>query len=70
MQPLMHLLAHFAPAQKQRVNQKDPTFEEVALPAKLRDYKADFGCLGGFMKPNQSMANYVSKELILEKLHL
>ena len=42
MQLLMQLSAHFAPVQKQLVNPKDPTFEEVVLPVKLRDYKADF----------------------------
>ena len=68
MQLLMQLLAHFAPVQKQRVNPKDPTFEEVVLPVKLRDYKADFSCLGGFLKPNQAMANYVSKELIVGRV--
>ena len=46
-QLLMQLLAHFAPVQKQRANPKDPTFEEVVLPVKLRDYKAYFSCLGG-----------------------
>ena len=70
MQLLMQLLSHFAPVQKQRVNPKDPTFEEVVLPVKLKDYKADFSCLGAFLKPNQVMANYVSKELIMEELHL
>ena len=64
MQLLMQLLAHFAPVQKRRVNPKGPTFEEVVLPAKLRGYKADFICLGGFIKPNQTMANYVSKGMI------
>ena len=70
MQLFTQLLSHFAPVQKQRVNPKDPTFEEVVLPAKLRGYKADFSCLGGFRRPNQGMSNYVSKELILEELHL
>ena len=70
MQLLMQLLSHFAPVQKQRVNPKGPTFEEVVLPVKLKEYKADFSCLGAFLKPNQAMANYVSKELILEELHL
>ena len=70
MQLLMQLLAHFAPVQKQRANPKGPTFEEVFPPAKMKDYKADFSCLGGFMKPNQDMANYIRKELILGKLHL
>ena len=70
MQLLTQLLSHFAPVQKQRVNPKGPTFEEVVPPAKLKGYKADFSCLGAFIKPNHAMANYVSKELILEELHL
>ena len=70
MQLLTQLLSHFAPVQRQRANPKDPTFEEVVLPAKLKGYKADFSCLGGFRRPNQGMSNYVSKELILEELHL
>ena len=59
MQLLTQLLSHFAPVQKQRVNPKGPTFEEVVLPAKLKGYKADFSCSGAFPKPNQDTANYV-----------
>ena len=70
MQLLTQLLPHFAPVQKQRVGPKDPTFEEVALPVKLKEYEADFSPLGGFLKPNQTMANFISKELIREELRL
>ena len=57
MQLLFHLLSHFAPVQKQRANPKGPTFGEVALPAHLEEYKADFSCSGAFPKPNQAMAD-------------
>ena len=70
MQLLLQLPAHFAPVQKQRVNPKDPTFEEVALPVKLKEYKADFSKLGGFLKPNQDLANYIGMGLIRGELHL
>ena len=63
MQMMMQLFAHFAHVLKQRVNMKDPPFEEAVLPVKLRTYKANLSSLGGYLKPNQLMANYVSKEL-------
>ena len=66
----MQLMAHFAPVLKQRVNPKDPPFDEVVFPAMIPEYKADFSCLGGFLKPNQLMANYVSKELAKGRLQV
>ena len=69
MQRLMQLFSHFEPiTAKQRSNIKDPAFEEIVLPRKLASYSADLRGLGGFLKPNQPMVNYVSRELALGKL--
>ena len=69
MQLLMQLFSHFEPiTAKQRSNIKDPAFEEIVLPRKLAAYAADLRGLGGFLKPNQPMVNYVSRELALGKL--
>ena len=46
MQRLMHPLAHFVPALKQRASPNGPTFEEVLSPVKLRGYISDFSCVG------------------------
>ena len=63
MQLLMQLFSHFSPVLKQRTILKDPHFEEVVLPVRLKEYMVDLISLGGYLKPNQLMANYVSKEL-------
>ena len=47
---------------KQRANLIGPPFEEAVLPVRLRNYSANLSRLGGYLKPNQLMANYVSKE--------
>ena len=70
MQLLMQLFSHFAPVAKPRTNLKDPPFEEVVLPVKLKDYTADLSSLGGYLKPNQLMANYVSKELAKGRIQI
>ena len=68
MQLMTQLFSHFAPTLlKQRANLKGPPFEEVVLPVKLQNYIADISSLGGFLIPNQLMANYVSKEPAKEK---
>ena len=60
----MQLFSNFAPnLAKRRDNLKGPPFEEAVLPAKLQHYTADLRCSGGFLRPNQLMANYVSKDL-------
>ena len=64
LQLILQLLSHFSPhLLKPRANAKDPPFEEAVLPEKLKAYKADLSHLGAFLKPNQLMANYISKEL-------
>ena len=64
LQLILQLLSHFSPQLlKPRANAKDPPFEEAVLPEKLKDYKVDLSQLGAFLKPNQLMANYISKEL-------
>ena len=62
----MRLLSHFAPlVVRNRSNAKDPPYEEVVLPGKLRRYSADISALGAFLKPNQLMANFISRELAM-----
>ena len=64
LQLILQLLNHFSPQLlKPRANAKDPPFEEAVLPEKLKAYRADLSQLGAFLKPNQLMANYISKEL-------
>ena len=65
----MQLFAHFLPiSAKHRANAKDPAYEEVVIPRRLAEYSVDLRNLGGFLKPNQPMVNYVSKELAIGKL--
>ena len=69
MQLLMQIFSHFAPVVvRQRLNAKDPSFEELVIPQKLAQYTADLKGLGGFLKPNQPMVNHISKELAVGKL--
>ena len=69
IQLLMQLFSHFQPVvARQRLNSKDPSFEELVIPQRLAVYKADLSGLGGFLKPNQTMVNYVSRELAVGKL--
>ena len=64
LQLILQLLSHFSPQLlKPRANAKDPPFEEAVLPEKLKAYRADLSQLGAFLKPNQLMANFISKEL-------
>ena len=49
MQLIMQLLEHFRPQLlKSKANAKDPLFEEVVIPARLRNFRADFSPAGGF----------------------
>ena len=71
MQLITQLLGHFTPQlAKQRTSSKDPLFEEVVLPERLRNYTADLPSLGALLKPNQPMANYISRELARGKLQV
>ena len=71
MQLAMLMLGHFTPQlAKQRTSSKDPLFEEVVLPGRLRNYTADLSSLGALLKPNQPMANYISRELARGKLQV
>ena len=68
---LMQLFSHFQPiVTKLRANAKDPAFEELVIPRALARYTADLSGLGGFLKPNQLMVNYVSRELARGKLQV
>ena len=67
----MQLFAHFQPlSAKQRANTKDPAYEELVIPRRLAEYSVDRRNLGGFLKPNHPMVNYVSKELAIGKLKI
>ena len=64
MQLLIQLLAHLSPQRlNPRNNAKDPIYEEDVLHERLKAYTADLSALGAFFRPNQLMANYVSREL-------
>ena len=67
----MQLMSHFAPLViRNRANAKDPPYEEVVPPEKLRRYSADLSALGAFFKPNQLMANFISRELARGKIQV
>ena len=69
LQLLMQLFSHFAPVvARQRLNAKDPSFEELAIPKKLARYTSNLSGMGGYLKPNQPMVNYISKEIAVGKL--
>ena len=70
MQLLMQLFSHFPPVLKKRANLKCPHFEEAVLPFRLRNCTANLRSLGGYLKPNQLMANYVSKELAKGRIRI
>ena len=65
--PEMHLpiplFSHFAHAVKRRANLKGHPFEGEVPPVRLRNYTSNLIYVGGFLKPNQMAANYVSKVL-------
>ena len=64
----MQLFSHFAPiTAKSRANVKNPAYEEVAIPSKMAEYAADLRGIGGFLKPNDPMVNYVGRELAIGK---
>ena len=52
---------------RSRANAKDPPYEEIVLPAKLRRYSADLSAIGACFKPDQLMANCISLELAIGK---
>ena len=64
MQLLLQILGHF-PARLLlvRPNAKGPAFEEIAIPERLEEFKADLSSIGGFLKPTQEMANFIILEL-------
>lgn len=64
MQLLLQILGHFPARQLLiRPNAKDPAFEELVIPERLREFKVDLSSIGAFLKPTQEMANYISLEL-------
>ena len=64
MQLIAQLMAHFAPQiMKSRADAKDPLFGELVIPERLRNFPDDLSPMSDFLKPNQLMANCVSREL-------
>ena len=58
----------FSPQQlRNRSNDKDPSYEEVVIPARLTKFAADFSGLSGLLKPNQDMGNVISLVLVRGK---
>ena len=61
MQLLLQILAHFPPRQlRARPNAKDPPYEELVIPDRLRVFEASLSGIGSLPKPTQEMANYIS----------
>ena len=48
---------------KSRANAKDPLFEELVIPERIRNFSDGLSRMGDFLKPNQLETNYVSLEL-------
>ena len=62
IQPIAQLMSHFSPlVLKYRANAKGSPFEEIAHPARLRNFPADLSSMGAFLKPNHMMANFESR---------
>ena len=71
LQLIMQLLSHFTPlVARNRANAKDPPYEEIVLPGKLRRYSADPSASRAFFNLNQLMANFISRELARGEIHL
>ena len=52
MQLLLQILGHFPPRILQaRPNAKDPAYEELVIPERLRDFRVDLSSIAGLLKP-------------------
>ena len=52
MQLLLQILGHFPPRLLQaRPNAKDPAYEELVIPERLKDFKVDLSAVSGLLKP-------------------
>ena len=52
MQLLLQILGHFPPRiPLARPNAKDPAYEELVIPERLKDFKVDLGAVSGLLKP-------------------
>ena len=61
MQLLFQILGRFPPRQLHaRPNAKDPAYEELVIPERLREFTVSLGGIIGLLKPTQEMANYIS----------
>ena len=64
MQLIAQLMSHFTPhIMKSMANAKDPLFGELVIPERLRNFPAGLSPMSAFLKPNQLVTNYVSREL-------
>ena len=55
---------------KHRPNAQAPHLEEAVIPERLRPYTAYFPSFAGCFKPNQLMANHISKDLARGRLQV
>ena len=52
MQLLLQILGHFPPRMLQaRPSAKDPAYEELVIPERLKDFKVDLSTIAGLLKP-------------------
>lgn len=59
----LQILGHFPPRQLRiRPNAKDPDYEEIVIPERLREFNVDLAGISAFAKPPQEMPNNISLE--------
>ena len=64
MQLLLQILGRCHPIRlKARPNAKDPDYEELVTPHRMREFSANMSGIGSLLNPNQEMDNYISLEL-------
>ena len=68
MQLLLQIIGHFPPRILQaRPNAKDPAYEELVIPERLRDFKVDFSSITGLLKPFAQAPLFASSLLVLQE---
>ena len=70
MQLVMQLLSYFPPGRPQSRQREWPSLRRNCPPRKLRRYSSYLSALGSFFKPNQLMANFISRELARGEIHV
>ena len=61
---ILQIIGHFPPRLLQvRPSAKDPDYEELVIPERLREFSVSLIGISGILKPTQEMANFVGLEL-------